>query len=95
MQFQPQDAHDPPNQTLEFFGVDVRLSSIVEFMTARRDNTTVQVMRVVNWYKEQARRELYPTRQAIASLKPDMHEAVLQRAIELVIADSRLGISRP
>ncbi len=92
---EPDDAHHPPNQTLDFYGVDLRLSSIVEIIITQRDNTLRQVLQCACWYKEQARQELYPTRRAIASLEPENRRAILQRAIELAISDSRLRLQKP
>jgi hypothetical protein len=62
MAFEPNDAHVPPNQTVEFLSVDLRLSTIVETLIMRRDNATAQVSRCVGWYQDKARQELYPTR---------------------------------
>jgi len=95
MAFEPNDAHVPPDQTVEFLSVDLRLSTIVETLIMRRDQGTVQVSRCVRWYQDQARQELYPTRKAVASLNPSMHRAVCDRAIELVISDSRSRQGRP
>ena len=93
MTFEPNEAYVPPNQTVEFLGVDLRLSTIVETLVMRRDQGTVQVSRCVRWYQDKAREELYPTRKT--TLDPSMHRAVCDRAIELVISDSRSRQGRP
>jgi len=95
MACEPNDAHVPPNQMVEFLSVELRLSTIVETLIMRRDNTTVQVGRCVHWYQDQARQDLYPTRKAMPSVKQLMRRAVCDRAIEMVIADSRSRQTRP
>jgi|GEM_PF-5642855 len=95
MAWKPNHAHDPPDQMLEFLGLQVRLSTLVEMLIAQRDNTLIQIMRCAHWYKEQALHELYPTRKSLGSLDLEMRQAVGQRAIELAIEDSRSGRSVP
>ncbi len=75
--------------------MNLRLSTIVETLIMRRDQATVQVSRCAHWYQEKAREELFPTRKALTSLNPSMHRAVADRAIEMVIADSRSRQGRP
>ncbi len=95
MAFKPNDAHVPANRTVEFLSVDLRLSIIVETLAMRRDNATVQVSRCVHWYQDKARQELYPTRRSLTSMTPLMRRAVADRAIEMVIADSKSRQRRP
>ena len=95
MSWQANDAHDPPEQVLEFLSVPLRLSSLIEMLVAQRDNSFAQLAKCAHWYKERALRELYPRRKNLQSLDREMRRAVSQRAIELAIEDSRSGRSVP
>ena len=89
MAWEENDPHNPPNQILEFLSVPVRLSGLVELLISQRDNTFRQLTTCANWYKEQALRELYPSRKNLGSLDKAMRRSVAQRAIEMAINDSR------
>jgi hypothetical protein len=95
MSWQANDAHDPPDQVLEFLSVPLRLSSLVEMLVSQRDNTLLQLAKCAHWYRERALRELYPRRKNLGSLNTDMRRVVSQRAIELAIEDSRSSRSVP
>ncbi len=95
MTFEPNDAHVTPNQTVEFLSVDLRLSTIVETLIMRRDNTTVQVSRCARWYQDKARQELYPSRRSLISMTRLMRRAVDDLAIEMLITDCRSRQKRP
>jgi hypothetical protein len=89
------DAHIRPDETLEFFSVQLRLATIIEMLIAQRDNTLIQVTKCAHYYKELALHELYPARKHLGSLDLKMRRAVAQRAIELALEDSRMGRSVP
>jgi hypothetical protein len=74
---------------LEFLSVPLRLSGLVELLLSYRDNTFIQLTKCAYWYKEKALRELYPSRKNLGSLDKAMRRSVAQRAIEMVIEDSR------
>ena len=81
--------------TLRFHGVDLRLSGLVEMLISQHDNTALQLGQMGRWYKEQALRELYPTRNSLSSTDVCMRRRVAKRAIEMALADCRSGIERP
>lgn len=89
MAWEEHDAHNPPDQMLEFLSVPLRLSGLVELLASYRDNTFIQLTKCAYWYKEKALRELYPSRKNLGSLDRGMRRSVAQRAIEMVIEDSR------
>lgn len=96
MAYQQNDAHNPPDQTLEFLSVSLRLSGLVELLVSYRDNSFVQLTKCAYWYKERALRELFPVRKNLGSLDKTMRRSVAQRAIEMAIDDShqQSGASR-
>ena len=87
----PNAAHE----TLEFFEVRLSVPALLEMLVSRRDRTWLQLSRCATWYMTQAQQELYPTRKALSCLTSSMRRSVIERAIEMVLADSKLGISRP
>jgi hypothetical protein len=93
MTWQQNDAHTPPDQTLEFLSVPLRLSSLVELLVMERDNTLIQNMRCARWYRERALQEHYPGKKY--PLTREKRRAIAQRAIEMAIEDAKSGRQLP
>ena len=87
--------NDSLSETLNFYGVDLRLSALLEVLISHRDNTLTQLTKTALWYKERALHELYPSRRSLLSLDRHMRRNVIQRAIDMAMADSRAGTPRP
>jgi len=91
----PDQGNDSFSEALDFYGVDLRLSALLEMLISHRDNTLTQLTKTALWYKERALHELYPSRRSLLSLDRDMRRNVIQRAIEMAVADSSAGTPRP
>jgi hypothetical protein len=90
---QANEAHTPPDQTLELLSVPLRLSSLVELLVMQRDNMLIQNMRCARWYRERALDELYPGKSYPLTLAK--RRAIAQRAIEMAIEDAEAGRQLP
>ena len=91
----PDQGNDSLSEALNFYGVHLRLSGLLEILISHRDNTLTQLTKTALWYKERALHELYPSRRSLLSLDRDMRRIVIQRAIDMAVADSRAGTPRP
>ena len=87
-----EDAHHPPNQLIEYLGVPLRLSGLVEMLLSHSENTFTQLLICARYYKERAMRELYPNSK---SLTLEKRRRVARRAIGMAIEDSRSARSVP
>ena len=85
----------PADPVFKFHGMDLRLAAITELIQSQADNVFYQIAICARYFKEEAHKELFPTRKSFPHLSREQRDSIYRRAIEMAEQDAANGTPRP
>jgi hypothetical protein len=85
----------PADQAVKFHGTELRLVAVTELIRSHGENNFYHIAICARYYKEEAHKELFPTRKSFPHLTREQRNSIYRRAIEMAEQDAANGTPRP